>query len=137
MFEVNLHSVSPTIAEVTFEVDGVAHTYKNEPEQWTRVTWPGKAHGARLRVRGASGLDEELSRPGDFGLFRLLDAADVVPGKAAGRAEGTPTLVATWDLRAARAAVVKLDLRPARNEHPLMPGYFKGYTCPRTITAGR
>jgi type VI secretion system protein ImpL len=138
VFDVNLHSVSPTIAEVTFEVDGVSHTYKNEPEQWVRVSWPGKtAHGARLRVRGASGLDEEISRPGDFGLFRLLDAADVAPGKAAGRSEGTPTLVATWDLRAARAAVVKLDLRPARNEHPLAPGYFKGYTCPRTITAGR
>jgi type VI secretion system protein ImpL len=123
---------------VTFEVDGVSHTYKNEPEQWIRVTWPGKtAHGARLRVRGASGLDEEISRPGDFGLFRLLDAGEVSQGKAGGRAEGTPTLVATWDLRAARSAVVKLDLRPARNEHPLTPGYFKGYTCPRMITAGR
>lgn len=137
-FDVNLHSVSSTIAEVTLEIDGVSHTYKNEPEEWVRVSWPGKsAHGARLRVRGASGLDEELSRPGDFGLFRLLDAADVVPGKAAGRSEGTQTLVATWDLRAARSAVVKLDLRPARNTHPLMPGYFKGYTCPRTITVGR
>ncbi|MDF2695815.1 MAG: uncharacterized protein K0S65_4198, partial [Labilithrix sp.] len=138
VFDVNVHSVSPTIAEVTFEVDGVSRTYKNEPEQWLRIQWPGKTqHGARLRVRGASGLDEEISRPGDFGLFRLLDAAEVSPGKAGGRAEGTPTLVATWDLRAARAAVVKLDLRPARNEHPLMPGYFKGYSCPRSITAGR
>jgi type VI secretion system protein ImpL len=138
VFDVNQHSVRPTIAEETFEVDGISHTYKNEPEQWIRVTWPGKtAHGARLRVRGASGLDEEVSRPGDFGLFRLLDAADVAPGKAGGRSEGTPTLVATWDLRAARAAVVKLDLRPARNEHPMMPGYFQGYTCPRAITAGR
>ena len=138
VFDVNLHSVSSTIAEVTFEVDGVSHTYKNEPEQWIRIAWPGKtAHGARLRVRGANGLDEEISRPGDFGLFRLLDAAEVAPGKAAGRVEGAPTVVATWDLRAARAAIVKLDFRPVRNEHPLMPGYFKGYTCPRTITGGR
>jgi type VI secretion system protein ImpL len=138
VFEVNLHSVSPTIAQVIFDVDGVSRTYKNEPEQWLRVTWPGKtAHGARMRVRGASGLDEEISRPGDFGLFRLLDSAEVAPGKAGGRAEGQPTLVATWELRAAKAAVVKLDLRPARNEHPLMPNFFKGYTCPRAITVGR
>lgn len=137
-FDVNLHSVSPTIAEVTLEIDGVSHTYKNEPEQWVRVTWPGKtAHGARLRVRGAGGLDEEISRPGDFGLFRLLDAGDVVPGRAGGRPDGPMALVATWDLRASHAAVVKLDLRPTRNETPLAPGYFKGYTCPRVITAGR
>jgi len=138
MFDVNLHSVSSTIAQVMFEVDGVSRTYKNEPEQWLRVQWPGKgAHGARLAVRGAGGLDEEIARPGDFGLFRLLDAAEVVPGKAGGRPEGTPTLVATWELRAARSAVVRLDLRPVRAENPLMPGYFKGYTCPRTITAGQ
>ncbi len=136
-FDVNLHSVSSTIAEVTFEIDGVAHTYKNEPEQWIHMTWPGKsAHGARLRVRGAGGVDEEIARPGDFGLFRLLDAGEVALGKAAGRAEGASTLTATWELRAAHA-VVKLDLKPARNEHPLAPGFFKGYSCPRQITSGR
>jgi type VI secretion system protein ImpL len=136
VFDVNLHSVSPTIAQVTFEVDGVSHTYKNEPEEWVRVEWPGKGqHSARLRVRGSGGLDEEIVRPGDFGLFRLLDAAEVAPGKAGGRAEGASTLVATWDLRAAQKAVVMLDLRPARNENPLMPGFFHGYNCPRAITA--
>jgi type VI secretion system protein ImpL len=134
-FDVNLHSVSPSIGEVTFEVDGVSHTYRNEPEQWLTVTWPGKTpHGARLRVRGAGGLDEEISRPGDFGLFRLLDAAQVKPGRAGGRADGVPTMVATWDLRATRdSASVSLDLRPTRNENPLAPGFFRGYTCPRSI----
>ena len=138
VFEVNVHSVSSTVAEVSFEVDGVAHTYKNEPEQWLRVTWPGKAaHGARLRIRGAGGLDEEINRPGDFGLFHLLDSGDIAAGKAGGRADGQPTVVATWDLRAAKAAQVKLDFRPARQEHPFAPGYFKGYNCPRIITAGK
>lgn len=137
VFDVNLHSVSSTVSEVTFEVDGASRTYKNEPEQWLRVTWPGKAHGARLRVRGANGLDEELNRPGDFGLFHLLDAGDIAAGKAGGRADGQPTVVATWELRAAKSATVKLDIRPARQEHPFAPGYFKGYNCPRIITAGK
>jgi type VI secretion system protein ImpL len=138
VFDVNVHSVSPSIAEVTLEIDGVSRTYKNEPEQWLRVQWPGKSvHGARLRVRGAAGLDEEISRPGDFGLFRLLDAADVTAGKAAGKAAGATTLVASWDLRAAKETVVRLDIRPVRNENPLGPGFFQGYACPRTITAGR
>ncbi len=135
-FDVNVHSVSPSIAQITFEVDGASHTYRNEPEQWLAITWPGKGqHGARLRVRGAGGLDEEISRPGDFGLFRLLDLADVKPGRAGGQQDGAPTLVATWDLRAAREkALVSLDVRPSRNENPLVPGYFTAYKCPRVIT---
>jgi type VI secretion system protein ImpL len=138
VFEVNVHSVSPTIAEVTFDVEGESRKYRNEPEQWLRVTWPGKTHGAWLRVRGAGGLDEVIARPGDFGLFRLLDAADIKPGHAGDRADGAPTIVATWELKAARdKAFVKLDLRPARNENPLAPGYFKNYTCPRLITSGK
>jgi type VI secretion system protein ImpL len=137
VFDVNIHSVSPTIGQVTFEVDGASHTYRNEPEQWLTVTWPGKTpHGARLRVRGSGGLDEEVSRPGDFGLFRLIDNATIKPGRAGGRADGVPTLVATWDLRAARdGASVSLDLRPVRDENPLAPGYFKNYNCPRLITS--
>ena len=136
VFDVNLHSVSPTIGEVTFEVDGVSHSYRNEPEQWLTITWPGKnPHGARLRVRGAGGLDEEITQPGDFGLFRLIDAATIKPGRAGGRADGAPTLVATWALRATRdAAAVSLDLRPSRTENPLTPGFFKDYNCPRLIT---
>ncbi|MCL2725583.1 MAG: type VI secretion system membrane subunit TssM [Polyangiaceae bacterium] len=137
-FDVNLHSVSPTISQVTFEVDGVSHTYKNEPEEWTHMVWPSKdQHGARLRVRGSGGLDEEIVRPGDFGLFRLLDTAKIEMGRAGGRADGTPTIVATWELRAAQKAVVSLDLRPKRNENPLSQGYFLNYNCPRTITADR
>ena len=136
VFDVNLHSVSPSIGQVTFEVDGVSHTYRNEPEQWITVTWPGKApHGARISAKGSGGFEEQLSRPDDFGLFRLLDAAVIKPGHAGGRPEGVPTLVATWDLRGSRDnASVSLDLRPARNENPLARGYFHNYNCPRLIT---
>jgi type VI secretion system protein ImpL len=135
-FSVNLHSVSPTVGQVTFEVDGASYTYRNEPERWLPVVWPGKApHGARLVVEGTGGMHEEISRPSDFGLFRLLDAAEIRPGRAGGKADGTPTLVATWPLHAAiDGAFVSMDLRPARNENALAPGYFKDYSCPRTIT---
>jgi type VI secretion system protein ImpL len=134
-FDVNVHSVSPTIAEISLEVDGASHRYRNEPEQWLTVTWPGKGqHGAKLSVKGAGGLDEEISRPGDFGLFRLLDLAQVKPGRAGGKPDGSPTLVATWDLRATKEkALVSLDIRPSRNENPLVPGYFNAYKCPRVI----
>ena len=136
VFEVNLHSVSAAIGEVTFEVDGVSHTYRNEPEQWVRVSWPGTtAHGARLQVRGAGGLAETIARPGDWGLFRLLDGATLEPGHAGGAREATSTTVATWRLSGADHAAVSLDLRPVRAENPLTPGFFRDYTCPRAVTA--
>jgi len=50
---VKLGSVSERIAEVVLEVEGQSRTYRNEPERWLTITWPGKgAHGAKLRVRG-------------------------------------------------------------------------------------
>ena len=31
-FEINLHSVSDTVAEVTFDINGASHTYKTNPK---------------------------------------------------------------------------------------------------------
>ena len=137
-FSLNLHSVSPDVAEVTLEVDGVSHTYKNTPEDWMSVNWPAKeaeARGAKLRVRGFSGLVEEIPRPGDFGIFRLLSEATVQAGTAGGTAGGDATLVFTWNVKS-QQAVVKMDLRPARSQNPFERGFFTNYRCPRVITEG-
>ncbi|WP_394842738.1 type VI secretion system membrane subunit TssM [Pendulispora brunnea] len=130
VFDVNLHSVSEKVAEVYFEVEGVNRTYRNEPERWLTVTWPGKgAHGAKLRVRG-EGLNEEIGRQGDFGLFHLLDAAEITRGTAGDKA----VLIATFDIRGTKPpAQVKLDIKPAREQNPLQGGFFRGYQCPRRI----
>ncbi len=138
-FEINLHSVSEDVSEVTFEVDGAAKTYRNEPEQWLKVVWPApdaESRGGKLRVRGYSQLDEEIIRPGDFGMLRLFDAATIKPGTSKGGGQG-PVLIATWDLRTQKGAFVRMEIRPARQEHPFQEGLFKGLNCPRTIvTAG-
>jgi len=135
-FDVNLHSVSEKVAEVLFEVEGVSRTYRNEPERWLTVTWPGKgAHGARLRVKG-EGLNEEIGRQGDFGLFHLLDAADVKQGTAGGSDKGGAVLVATFDIKGTKPpAQVKLDIKPSREQNPLQAGFFRGYQCPRVIAS--
>jgi type VI secretion system protein ImpL len=135
-FEVNLHSVSSDVAEVRLEIDGESRVYKNTPEEWLKARWPAKdaqTHGARARVRGFAGLDEEIIRAGDFGFFRLLDAAtDMTPGTAGGRPDGAPTLVATWKLRAP-GAFFKLDLRSTNSDATLSTALFKRYKCPRVI----
>jgi type VI secretion system protein ImpL len=139
-FEVNLHSVSPDISEVTIEVDGVSRTYTNTPEEWLAVTWPAKdakARGARIKVRGISGLSEDIIRPGDFGLFHLLDAAEIRPGTAASRKGGeVPVLAATWRLKSQPDSNVKIDIKPDRTESALAKGFFSGLKCPRLITQG-
>ncbi len=144
-FEINLHSVSDNVAEVTFEIDGAARTYKNEPEEWLPVRWPAqdkKIAGGRMRVRGYSGLVEEIGRPGEWGFFRMLDAATKIePGTLGGRAGATPTLVVTWNLRS-QQAVVKMDVKPQKRDS-VFPAYiakkermFRGYDCPRIISRG-
>lgn len=144
-FEINLHSVSDNIAEVTFEIDGASRTYKNEPEQWLNVRWPAKdkaISGGKVRVRGYSGLVEEIGRPGEWGLFRLLDSATKIEqGTLGGKVGATPTMVVTWNLRS-QAAVVKMDLRPSKRDS-VFPPYvtkkermFRNYDCPRVLSRG-
>lgn len=138
-FEVNLHSVSPDISEVTIEVDGLSRTYTNTPEEWLSVTWPAKdakTRGAKVKVRGISGMSEEIVRAGDFGLFRLLDAAKVEPGVVTAKGREVPVLVATWRLASQPGGTVKIDLKPQRSDAPFARGFFAGLECPRLITRG-
>ena len=135
-FEVNLHSVSEDVSEVSIEIDGVSHVYKNHPEEWLAAEWPndkGETPGARVRIRGYRGLDEEINRPGDFGIYRLIDAAQSVEsGTAGGNPQGVPTVVVTWYLRS-RDAHIKLDFKPSKRDRGLSPALFLGYDCPRVI----
>lgn len=139
-FEINLHSVSPDVAEVAIDIDGVSHTYTNTPEQWVTMQWPAKeakVRGARVRVRGFSGLNEEIVRMGDFGFFHILDAAEVRPGMAASaKATDAPVLIATWKLRSQAGSLVKIDIRPTRADAPFSRGFFSTLRCPRVVTSG-
>jgi type VI secretion system protein ImpL len=136
-FDANVHSVSDTVSSVTFEVDGASGTYKNTPEEWFHVQWPSKdpkKRGASLRVRGYDSLDELVARPGDFGLFRLLDSAAAIEAGAGGKA-----IVAKWNLQS-QNAWVRMDIRPTRaqtvfssylQKHERM---FRGYECPAHLS---
>src|ERR1019366_1253879 len=41
-FDMNLHSVSESVSEVTFSIDGASKTYKNTPREWLHTQWPAK-----------------------------------------------------------------------------------------------
>ena len=145
-FEVNLHSVSENVAEVVIEVDGQSKTYRNGPEQWLSVKWPNalsKDRGSRIKIRGASGLNEEIIRPGEWGWFRVLDAAKSVErGTEGGKKGAASVFVATWNLKTQPGQWLKLDIKPSRDENPFnayltrKERIFRGYVCPRIISAG-
>jgi type VI secretion system protein ImpL len=144
-FQINLHSVSDNVSEVTFDIMGASHTYKNEPEEWLDVSWPPKdpkSLESRIKIHGWSALDEEIKRPGDWGFFRLLDAATKIePGTEGGRRGGAPTIVVTWTLRSQRGQV-KMDIKASKEDNAFVSyierkkRIFTPYNCPRIIALG-
>jgi type VI secretion system protein ImpL len=136
-FDVNLHSVSPDVSEVTISIDGLAHTYRNTPEEWLTAQWPAKnakERGAKIVVRGYAGLKESIDRSGDFGLFRLLEAAEIRPIAGGARRGRPPAFVASWKLSTLPGATVSMAFRPAKAEHPFSHTFFSDLRCPRHIT---
>lgn len=128
--EVKLKTVSPIVSEVTFEVDGQRKVYRNEKQFWQKVTWlkeNAESQGARIRLRGAGGLDEEIVREGPWGLLRLIEA-----GETNAKSQSDAPFNVTWEM-AAPPVSVTLEMRPRRAEHPLSPGFFRATNCPPTI----
>ena len=109
-FSVNVRP-TPGIAAVFLDVDGSRVEYRNGPEEWHRITWPGKTPGASLRVRTADGREETLQRDGEWGLFRLLEG-----GSLKGEPRATSFAMA-FDMQGLGAAVT-IDFQTARSDTP-------------------
>jgi type VI secretion system protein ImpL len=127
-FQVNLKTVSPIVSEVVFELDGQKRIYKNEKEFWNPMTWPGpKPVGARIQVRGAGGLDEEITREGPWGIFRLMEAGTTTAEK-----DHDEVFLVTWQMTAPPVSVT-MEVRPVRANHPFPMSFFRATNCPPSI----
>lgn len=111
-FEIRLRA-TPSIAELTFTVDGESLQYRNGPPEWRQFHWPGAGsqRGAKIRARGINGTDETIEQEGEWGLFRLFEAG-VVRGSPEAR-----IFSVVWRLRD-QDIEVGVDVRPARSENP-------------------
>jgi type VI secretion system protein ImpL len=132
-FGIKIHPASANIAEISLTIDGASTVYRNEPERWIPMVWPGTGspHGAVLQVRGA-GFTDEIPRAGDFGLFRLFEAGGLKPGAAL--AEGAGVLRAAWTLSRSGESPVTIDVRPGKSVHPFVKGLFRRLRCPASVT---
>jgi type VI secretion system protein ImpL len=127
-FQVNLKTVSPIVSEVIFEIDGQKRVYRNEKEIWKPMVWPGeKQTGARIQLRGAGGLDEEVVREGPWGIFRLFEAGTTTAEK-----EKDEVFLVTWQMTAPPVSVT-MEVRPVRAAHPFSPSFFRATNCPPSI----
>jgi type VI secretion system protein ImpL len=127
-FSINLKTVSPIVSEVIFEVDGQKKMYRNEKEIWQDFAWPGeKKKGARIQVRGAGGLDEEIIRDGAWGIFRLFETGTVTAEK-----DDDKVFNVTWQMSAPPVTVV-MQVKPLRANHPFPLSFFRATNCPPSI----
>jgi type VI secretion system protein ImpL len=126
--------VHPTAgaASVRFSVGGASIDYRNGPETWTRIVWPGATPGAgaRLEVESARGLSERLAQEGEWGLFRLLEAATQIESRP-----GDRTHTARWHLPGHDVDVV-IDVRTVRSESVLFDASGRGHVLAPLRAAG-
>jgi type VI secretion system protein ImpL len=128
VFHINMKTVSPIVSEVIFEIDGQKRLYRNEKEMWQTFNWPGETPtGAKLQVRGAGGLDEELNREGPWGVFRLFEA-----GTSTAVKDKDETFTVTWQMTAPPVSVT-MEVRPTRGNHPFPASFFRATNCPPSI----
>lgn len=136
--DVRVHP-TPGAASVRLSVGGATIDYRNGPETWSRIVWPGASPsaGARLEIESAHDLSERLVEDGPWGLFRLVEAATAIEGRS-----GERVRTLRWHLPGHDVDVI-VDVRPVRTECALFddrPGHalgaFRGaaVSAPRRIT---
>ncbi len=140
--DVRVHPV-PGAASVRFASGGTLIDYRNGPETWTRIVWPGEHpdQGALIEVFGAGGLEERIRQEGEWGLFRLMERASRISGGG----PNARNFVVTWSLPG-HGLELSVSVRLVRAENPffaaddrrgrmLGPVRSIGVQAPRVIAA--
>jgi type VI protein secretion system component VasK len=134
-FKVKMQPVDARVSEITFVLDGETLSYRNEPEHWRTLQWPGKngPAGASLQVKGADFSALVERDDGDFGFLRLLAAGDIKP-----ISPGSLTLEASWRFQLnGLESRVTIQFQAPRQRHPFLPGFFDRLNCPTALTSAR
>lgn len=117
------------VVETDFRSDGQTLNYVNQMPVWKHFTWPGDttSPGASLSwISVQAGTRSYAELPGEWGLIRLLDKAEV---------KGYPGLNSSyrlrWDAQDGRA--LNYTLRTQAGEGPLVLLKLRHFTLPDTV----
>ena len=101
------------VALTVLTIDGETLEYRNGEEEWRSMKWPGpkKGSGASVRMKSKQGQSDVVEFPGEWGLFRLVEAGALTswPGDRA--------FAVTWEAPTIGAQVT-IDFKPARTDNP-------------------
>lgn len=116
-------------SKIMFALGDTAATYRNGPEVWREMSWPGEDANGKASLAW-TGRDESLTDgfyyQGDFSLFRLLESAAPQPTESR-------TLLASWRFGHKDAPVVKIEFKPSQATHPFVKRFFGRLACPQDI----
>ncbi len=115
----------PEVSVARFQVGGAQASFENGKRQGQQLIWPGAqpGNGASLALQYATGEGEAyIGEPGEWGLFRLLDASGVRP-------LGSGDRVRVRFMVEGRPFVAEISL--GASENPLsLRGEIRGFRCP-------
>jgi type VI secretion system protein ImpL len=126
-FSVRIHGASSKVDTISVSVGGRQVSYDNGPLRWQTLSWPGPEpeRGASFMVRGRA-IRGGDSIEGVWGLFRLLEKADVTRG-------ADDSISVIWRMPADDVRVW-IELRPSGGGGPFFdPGDRSGPRLLRVV----
>ncbi|MDR3409655.1 MAG: type VI secretion system membrane subunit TssM [Formivibrio sp.] len=126
---------SPGISEIIVEIDGQVMRYRNGPQIWTPISWPGSngaALGARIQVVYFNGTSVPVSNfNGRLGWMRLLAQARIDNPQAS-------TNQIDWTIKQGRndsdADHVRVNFRMVSGNNPMLLSSLRKQSLPEKVT---
>jgi type VI secretion system protein ImpL len=101
---------------VRLTINGQTVEYHNGPANWPQLKWPaeGTSGGASLEAHSVKGETVNLTQPGEWGLFRLLE-------EGALKSRDATAFTMAWKFpKLPGNPEVDIDFRPARTQTPFL-----------------
>ena len=113
------------VSHIRFNVGDQEFIYDMGPTEWEEFLWPGPSWsaGSFLQVK-INGMWESREEQGWWGLFRLLEDAQITP-----MSETLNRVIWAWDSTDSRPLRIQYDLRARRAQNPFHANFFSKFSC--------
>ena len=116
---------TPGVSEILFRMNGEELRYRNEPQEWHKITWPGTSVTGGTLLQAIYGGGRQFQQfPGAWGPFKLPTAGRITQ-------ISTTTYRVEWDFAAqgGKGLKIRYDIRASSYKNPFRPGLFTQFHC--------